>query len=137
MYVGDGERDRVVATLREHFVRGRLTVEELAGRTEQVLVARSRGDLRAAQAGLPASLDARDLAARGRSAADAVIRGVVLVVLTGAYVMFSLALVLVLGLTLLIHGASAAVLAAFLVVWLVPTFLLSRVWRRPRRPTGA
>jgi Flp pilus assembly protein TadB len=133
MFVGDGERDRVVATLREHFVRGRLTVEELSSRTEKVLVARSRTDLQSALTGLPPFLDVRELAARGRSVADAAIRGVVLVVLTGAYVLFSLALVLVLGLTLLIHGASTSALLGFLVVWLAPTYLLSRVWRR--RPT--
>ncbi len=58
-----------------------------------------------------------------------------LVVFTGAWLMFSLVLVLVLGLTALIHGASAPELAAFLLVWLVPTYLLSRLWRGvlPRR----
>jgi Domain of unknown function (DUF1707) len=134
MFVGDGERDRVVATLREHFVRGRLTVEELSSRTEKVLVARSRTDLQSALTGLPPFLDVRELAARGRSIADAAIRGVVLLVLTGAYVLFSLALVLVLGLTLLVHGASTFALLGFLIVWLAPTYLLSRVWRR--RPTN-
>jgi hypothetical protein len=58
-----------------------------------------------------------------------------LVILTGAYVFFSFSLLLVLGLTLLIYGASASVLVAFLLVWLVPTWLLSRLWlrARPRR----
>jgi Flp pilus assembly protein TadB len=133
MFVGDGEREQGVATLREHFVQGRLTVEELSTRTERVLVARSRAELRTALTGLPAFLDFGELAARGRSVADAAIRGVLLVVLTGAYVLFSLALVLVLGVTLLVHGASTAALLGFLVVWLAPTYLLSRVWRR--RPT--
>jgi hypothetical protein len=134
MFVGDGERDRVVTTLREHFVRGRLTLEELSSRTEKALVARSHTDLQTALKGLPPFLDVRELAARGRSIADVAIRGVVLVVLTGAYALFSLALVLVLGLTLLIHGASTSALLGFLVVWLAPTYLLSRVWRR--RPTN-
>ena len=133
MYVGDGGRERGVATLREHFVRGRLTVDELAGRTEKVLVARSRSDLRSALAGLPASLDTRELAVRGRAVADAVIRGAALVVLTAAYALFSLLLFLVLGVTLLVHGASATAIAAFLIVWLVPTYLLTRLWRRARR----
>jgi Domain of unknown function (DUF1707) len=133
MFVGDGERERGVATLREHFVRGRLTVEELSARTETVLVARSRAELQTALTGLPAFLDVRELAARGRSVADAAIRSVVLVVLTCAYVLFSLALAVVLGLTLLVHGASTSVLLGFLVVWLAPTYLLSRLWRR--RPT--
>jgi len=33
-------------------------------------------------------------------------------------------------LTVLIHGASGIELAGFLLVWLVPTVLLSRLWRR-------
>jgi O-antigen/teichoic acid export membrane protein len=54
------------------------------------------------------------------------------VLFTGAYLLFSLALLFVLGLTLLIHGASASIVVGFLVVWLVPTFLLSRLWLRHR-----
>jgi hypothetical protein len=61
-------------------------------------------------------------------------RGVVLVLFTGAYLLFSFALLLVLAITLLVHGASTPLLVGFLVVWLVPTYLLSRLWhRRPRR----
>jgi hypothetical protein len=43
--------------------------------------------------------------------------------------------VLVLALTLIVHGASGTTLLGFLVVWLVPTYLLSRLWHRgqPRR----
>jgi hypothetical protein len=130
MFVGDGERERGVAALREQFVRGRLTVEELSARTERVLVARSRTELRTAFTGLPAYLDLGELVVRGRSVADAAIRGVVLFVLTGAYIIFSLMLAFALGLTLLVHGASTSALLGFLVVWLVPTYLLSRVWRR-------
>ena len=56
---------------------------------------------------------------------------------TGAWLLFSLVLLLVFALTLLIHGATAVVLAAFLLVWLVPTYLLSRLWRKgPLRPTS-
>jgi hypothetical protein len=36
----------------------------------------------------------------------------------------------VLGLTLLVEGGSNSVLLGFLLVWLVPTYLLSRAWRR-------
>jgi Flp pilus assembly protein TadB len=130
MIVGDVERERAVAALREHFVRGRITIEELAGRTERVLVAATRADLQKALAGLPASLDALDLAARGRAVAHTAIRGAVLAVFTGAYLLFSIVLLLVLGITVLVHGASAVTLVAFLAVWLVPTYLLSRLWRR-------
>lgn len=61
---------------------------------------------------------------------QAAARGAVLVVFTGAYLLFSLTLLLVLVLTLLLQGASDSALLGFLVVWLVPTYLLSRLWRR-------
>ncbi len=54
-----------------------------------------------------------------------------LVVFTGAYIVFSFVLLLVFALTLLLSGASGTALVGFLLVWLVPTYLLSRVWRRP------
>jgi len=59
-----------------------------------------------------------------------VVRGVALVVLTGAWLVFSVVLLIVVGLTLAIHGMSALELAAFAAVWLVPTYFLSRRWRR-------
>jgi hypothetical protein len=48
-------------------------------------------------------------------------------------------LLCVFALTLLIHGASGLALAGFLLVWLVPTYLLSRLWRGAfaRRPWNA
>ena len=49
---------------------------------------------------------------------------------SGAYVLFSFALLLVFGLTVLVEGASGSMLLGFLLVWLIPTYLLSRVWRR-------
>lgn len=128
MLAGDSERERAAATLREHFVRGRLTVEELSSRLERVLAARSRADLRAALAGLPAFPDLRELAAQGRVVRQAALRVTALVVFTGAYVVFSLSLLFVLGLTILFQGASDPTLLAFLVVWLVPTYLVSRLW---------
>ena len=60
-------------------------------------------------------------------------QGAALVVFTAAYLIFSLILVLALGLTLLLHGASAVALLAFLGVWLVPTYLLSRLWHSGAR----
>jgi hypothetical protein len=52
------------------------------------------------------------------------------VVFTGAYLAFSFTLLVVLALTVVLHGTSVPVLAAFLIVWLVPTYLLSRLWHR-------
>ena len=138
MHAGDRERERATAALREHYINGRLTVDELSHRTGQVLTARSRAQVRRALSGLPVLPDAGELATRGRSALQATLRAAVLVLLTGAYLVFSVLLLLVLALTLLFQGASDATLVGFLVVWLVPTYLLTRLWhRRPpaRRPS--
>jgi Flp pilus assembly protein TadB len=124
---GDRDRDRAVASLRENFLHGRLTLDELSARTEVVLQARSLRELRSALVGLP------QFTIQGF--AQAAIRSGLVVLLTGAWLLFSLALLAVLGLVALIHGASATELVAFLLVWLVPTYLLSRLWRNvlPRR----
>ena len=135
VYAADSDRERMTAILREHYVRGRLTADELADRAELVVRARSRRELRRALSGLPLLPDARELAAHGRSAAQLAVRGAVLVVFTGAYLMFSFVLLLVLAVTVLVQGASALALVGFLLVWLVPTFLLYRLWhgRLPHR----
>ena len=122
---GDHDRDQAVAALRENFLRGRLTLDELSARTEVVLHARSLKELRGALAGLP----------RAMPFAQTAVRGGLAVLLTGVWLLFSFTLLAVLGLMALIHGASAIELGGFLLVWLVPTYLLSRLWRGvlPRR----
>src|SRR5262249_12738922 len=100
-------------------------VEELSARCELALRARSVADLRRALVELPPLQPQAML--RG------IVRGAALVVFTGAWVVFSLLLLLVFGLTLAIDGMSAVELAVFLVVWLVPTYLLARQWRRGLR----
>jgi Flp pilus assembly protein TadB len=145
MFAGDRDRDRATVTLREHYARGRLTLDEFSSRTARVLTARSREELartlsdlpQGVFAGLPVILDTGDLAAQGRLVVQKAVRGALLVLLTGAYLLFSFALLFVLGLTLLIHGVSGSILVGFLVVWLVPTFLLSRLWLRKPHRRGA
>jgi hypothetical protein len=135
MFAGDSDRERAAATLKESYVGGRLTLDELSERTELVLSARSRAELRAALSGLPWLSE--ELAERGRSVAHAVARGTLVVALTGAWLLFSFVLLLVLGLVLLLQGASGEALLGFLLAWLVPTYLLSRLWRRsPQRHVG-
>jgi O-antigen/teichoic acid export membrane protein len=56
----------------------------------------------------------------------------VLVVVSGAYVVFSLVLALVLGLTVLLHGVSMSAIVTIAVVWLVPTCLFARLRRNAR-----
>jgi Flp pilus assembly protein TadB len=135
MLAGDGERDQAAWALREHYVRGRLTVDELSSRVERVLTARSRRELRSAFRGLPRALEGGGLAAEGRSLAQAALRAAALVLATAAYALFSFVLFVVFVLTMLIHGVSTGTLVAFLVVWLVPTYVLSRLWHR-RPPRG-
>lgn len=130
MFAGDRDRDRATAALSEHYARGRLTLDEVSERAERVLKARSRAEVRSALTSLPMLPSVRDLAAQSGSFVQAAVRGAVLVLLTGAYVLFSFALLVVFGLTLLVEGASGSMLLGFLLVWLVPTYLLSRVWRR-------
>jgi uncharacterized protein DUF1707 len=123
---GDADRDRASASLREHYAGGSLTLDEFSRRTGRVLSARSRSQVQRALFGLsrPSAVDA------ARSA----VGDVVLVVVSGAYVVFSLVLALVLGLTVLLHGVSAPAFLAIAVVWLVPTYLFARLRRRNVRP---
>ena len=131
MLAGDLDRERATAALQEHYVGGRITLEELSDRTGRVLAARSRAEIRRALSDLPLFGDSGELAARGRLLVQSVARGAMLVVFTGAYIVFSFVLLLVFALTLLLSGASGTALVGFLLVWLVPTYLLARLWHRP------
>ena len=140
MLAGDHDRERATAALQEHYVGGRLTLEEFSDRTGRVLAARSRAEIRRALSDLPLFAGDGELAARGRLLVQSVARGAMLVVFTGAYLVFSFVLLLVFGLTLVLNGASGTALVGFLLVWLVPTYLLTRLWRGPvphRRTEGA
>ena len=116
---GDHDRDRAVAALRENFLRRQADTRRALSADQVVLRARSLKELRGALAGLP----------RTTPFAQTAIRGGLAVLLTGVWVLFSFSLLVVLGLVALIHGASAAELVAFVLVWLVPTYLLARLWR--------
>jgi hypothetical protein len=132
VFAGDRDRERAAAALQEHYVRGRLSLEELTERIGHVLAARSRGDIRHAFWGLSLLPEWDEFAARGRAALHTAKRGVVLALLTTAYLLFTFTLLLAFAAALIVQGATSAVLLAFLVVWLVPTFLMSRIWRRSR-----
>ena len=120
--VGDVDRERAVVSLREHYAAGRLTLDELDERVGQALDARSQRALRRSLTELPPS--------SARALVRTVVRSAVLLLLTWTWFAFSLALLVILGLTLVVHGAPPVELAGLLVVWLVPTFLLARAWRR-------
>ncbi len=119
---GDIDRERAALRLREGYARGYLTLEEFSRRSQRALSARSRGDLRRALSGLsrPSLLES----------AHTTVHDVVVVVVSGAYVVFNLVLALVLAVTWLLGGASASTLVVFALVWLVPTYLYVRFRRR-------
>jgi len=133
--VGDRDRERILSTLREHYARGRLTLDEFSARSDLVFASRSYADLRAALRGLPVRLGGADLVEIGDAVARAAVRGAVLFAVTCAYVVFSLPLALVVVLTLVLHGATASVLLVFLAAWAIPSYLVSRMWRRVQLPS--
>jgi hypothetical protein len=122
---GDLDRERATTRLREGYARGQLTFDEFSRRTARALSARSRWQLGRSLLGLtqPPLVD---------SLRDRMYE-LVLVVVTGAYVVFSLVLLGALALTLLIHGVSLAAFVVVLLVWLVPTVWISRLRRRGLR----
>ena len=64
----DADRDRVVATLREHGAAGRLSVDELEERVGAALEARTHGELNGLLDDLPRLRDRGREAARGHAA---------------------------------------------------------------------
>jgi len=115
---GDHDRERAAADLREGYAGGHLTLDEFSRRTNRALSARSHWQLRRSLFGL----------SRRGSVLDS-LHDVVLVVVTGAYVVFTLALGLMLAVALLL-GASTSTLVVFGLVWAVPTSLFVRFRRR-------
>ena len=122
---GDLDRERATARLREGYARGQLTLDEFSRRTGRALSARSRWQLRRSLFGLS-----------GPSLGDSVresVHDLVLAVVTGAYVVFTLVLLTALAVTLLIQGVSVTAFVVVLLVWLVPTVWISRLRRRVAR----
>jgi hypothetical protein len=115
---GDLDRERAAADLREGYAGGHLTLDEFSRRTGKALSARSHWQLRRSLFGLSR-----------RTSVLASLHDVVLVVVTGAYVVFTLALALMLGVALLL-GGSTSTLVVFGLVWAVPTSLFVRFRRR-------
>ena len=113
---GDVDRERATARLREGYAGGQLTLDEFSRRTGRVLSARSHWQLRRSLFGLP------------RQPLLAPLHELVRVVVTGAYLVFTLALGLVLAVALLL-GASTSTFVVFALVWLVPTYLFARFRR--------
>jgi hypothetical protein len=114
---GEVDRERATTTLREGYAGGYLTLDDFSRRTGRALSARSRRQLSRAVFGLPRASVARS------------VQEIVVAIVTGAYLVFTLVLGLMLGLALLL-GASFSTFVVFALVWLVPTSLFVRFRRR-------
>jgi uncharacterized membrane protein len=126
--VGDHDRERTTASLRRHFVEGRLSVEDLETRLDRTFAARSASELRAAQRGLPWSWPAS--VRRG-------MRIAALVALGAVWAVVSLSLAIGLAVTMIAFGPSLAVAIGFGAIWVAVTFVLGRpAWRATRPRPG-
>jgi hypothetical protein len=132
--VGDRERERAAAMLKEHYLRGRLSVEELGDRLGLALAARRDGDVRRALAGLPpawreaaAAAWLRRDALAGRAKRAAVVAAVWLA-------WWTVSVVLLVGFvaTVVLDGLTWANGILFPALWCACTLLARRV-TRPRR----
>src|SRR3954451_13356723 len=72
--IGDRERERAASQLTEHYLQGRLSLEELTERLEMALTARRRSEVRRAFAELPATW--REQVRGARAGLDAAWRSV-------------------------------------------------------------
>lgn len=130
--VGDRERDRAAASLRRHYVNGRLSPEELSERVQLALHARSTRDLRRAFRDLPPAW--RSLQELAAPATRVVERVATFLVLAAVWSFVSVFLVTAFAIVALVVGASATTMLVFLATWLLASWALTRVWRRGARP---
>jgi hypothetical protein len=133
--VGDRERERAARQLRGHYLRGRLTEDELDARLSVALAARSTRDVRRAFRDLPSGW--RDGADELRAAFDEARRVArrfgFLLAAAAIWSMATLAVVVGLGLAMAIGHVSREAVAAVLLVWLLLTYSVWRVARRSLR----
>jgi hypothetical protein len=124
--VSGGERESAAAQLRRHYLAGRLSLEELDGRLQVAVVARTRGDLQRALRELPPRWrDGEEIRRLGRFALRLAARAT----LVAFWLLLSFLLLVAFAFTALAHGVDSDALA-FPLVWLVATVL---VWRAARR----
>ena len=133
--VGDQERERAARQLRAHYLRGRLTEDELGARLALALAAHSSREVRRAFRDLPAPW--RDGVDEIRAAFDEARRvarrfGFLLAAAT-LWSAATVAVVIGLGLAVAIGHVSREAVAAVLHVWLLVTYAAWRVARRSFR----
>ena len=123
--IGDRERERAATALKEHYLRGRLSVEELGDRLEVALAAQRDSDVRRALDDLPAMWRAPALARTAKRMA---------VIAAVWFLWWTASLVLLVGFvaTVALDGLSWTNAILFPALWLVCTLLARRAARRQR-----
>jgi hypothetical protein len=132
--VGDRERERAAASLQDHFVEGRLSLEELGTRIEQAFDARTRSDVRAALGGLPAQWQrGNELLAAGAGMAHKGVRLVAFFATAAAWAICSFTLAIPFAVLVIALGPSTVLATVFVALWGVVSVALWRPWFRSRR----
>jgi len=125
--VSDSERERAAATLRQQFVHGRLSIEELGDRVELALRARHRRDFRRAFRGLPPLWrDTDELRRLARQAKRTAVR----LLVAAAWAFFTFVLLIAFVVTLVINDVTLRTVIEYAVAWLGATALAWHVRRR-------
>ena len=133
--IGDGDRERAAELLRRHYLRGRLSLDELTERLDVALSARRDHELRPAFTGLPGMW--RDGVTAPRLGLDGAWRAVRRVAFVVALwlLWWAASLVLLIGFvaSVVVHGLSWITAAVVVGLWLAMTLAVRRIARQPRR----
>jgi uncharacterized protein DUF1707 len=127
--IGDHDRERAAARLKQHYLRGRLSLEELTERLEVALTARREGDVRVALNGLPAAGLRSGLDEAWRAAR----RTAFVVAVWSLWWAASLVLLIGYVASVVAQGLSLTIAAVFAALWLLCTLSAKRVARRGPR----
>ena len=123
--VGDSDRERALELLRRHYADGRLSVEELEERCAHVARAQTTRELRPALRELPwAQAEVRLTPMAGRA-----VRLFVGLALLGVWAVASFFAFGVFLIAQLLGDPSGETSAAFVLGWIVLSWLLFRAWR--------
>ena len=137
--VADSERDRAVGLLRQSYVQGRLSFDELSERVSLALGARTHWELGSSLSGLPGAHSPLVAAVRAHPVAQSVghaaARAVTFVALGTLWAFVSSMLLASYVVVAIVGDAPAVVSLAFLFVWVLLSWGVWRAWRAgARRP---
>ena len=129
--IGDRERERAANQLTEHYLQGRLSLEELTDRLEVALSARRHSEVRRAFAELPATWRYQVSGARAGldTAWRAVCRTALVVAVWLLWAAMSFALLVGFVISVLVQGLSLTNGILFPALWLLGTGVARRVTR--------